>query len=139
MRATLRKYERLNSTKRIKALFAQGESLSVYPVRAVFLYDAEQPHGLSPVQVLFSVSTRHFRKACRRNLIRRRLREAYRKHKHPLVETVLQRPGTLFLAFIFTARQTESYALIEKAIIRLISDLSARFQLPAGENTPTTK
>lgn len=139
MRATLRKYERLNSVKRIKALFAQGESLSVYPVRAVFLYDAEQPHGLSPVQVLFSVSSRHFRKACHRNLIRRRLKESYRKHKHPLVETTLHMQGTLYLALIFTSRQTESYALIEKAIIRLISDLSARFQIPPGENTSTVK
>ncbi|MGC8865230.1 MAG: ribonuclease P protein component [Bacteroidales bacterium] len=139
MRATLRKYERLNSTKRIKTLFSHGESLSVYPVRAIFFYDAEQPQGLSPTQVLFTVSARSFRKASGRNLIRRRLKEAYRIHKHPLIEATRQLPGTLYLALIFTSRQTESYVLIEKAVIKLLNELAAKFITPSCENNPSKK
>lgn len=135
MRATLRKYEILSSAKRIEALFTRGTTLAAYPVRAVFLYIDSEPQRLSPVQVLFSISRRNFRKATQRNLLRRRLREAFRKHKHILYSIALQNPGTLYLALLYTSKQAESYASIEKSVIKLLQEISLRIHPPKEENS----
>ena len=50
-----------------------------------------------PAQVAFSVSKRGFRLAVTRNLIKRRMREAYRKNKYLLYEYLAQKTGRLFL------------------------------------------
>ena len=135
MRATLRKYEILSSAKRIDALFSKGTTLSAYPVRAVFLYIENEPWGRSPVQVLFTVPGRNFRKATRRNLLRRRLKEAFRKNKQILYTTALQKQGTLYLALLYTSKQPESYAAIEKSVIKLLHEINLRFQSTKQENS----
>ncbi len=135
MRATLRKYEILSSAKRIDALFSKGTTLSAYPVRAVFLYIENEPRGLSPVQVLFTIPGRNFRKATRRNLLRRRLKEAFRKNKQILYTSALQNQGTLYLALLYTSKQAESYATIEKSVIKLLHEINLRFQSTKQENS----
>ena len=84
----LRKAERLCSKKLIEELFAKGSSVYLYPFRLQFLPRPAQADGAAQVgypQILFSISKRNFRRANRRNLIRRRLREIYRLHKHQLL------------------------------------------------------
>ena len=74
---TLSKEERLCSRKALEELFAGGhQSLSAYPIRAVFM-----PNGLGVVRVMVSVSKRYFKRAVKRNRIKRQLREAYRQQK----------------------------------------------------------
>ena len=74
---TLPKEERLCSRKALEELFAGGhQSLSAYPIRAVFM-----PNGLGVVRVMVSVSKRYFKRAVKRNRIKRQLREAYRQQK----------------------------------------------------------
>ena len=51
----------------------------------------------SPAQVAFSVSKRGFRLAVTRNLIKRRMREAYRKNKYILYEYLASENIRLFL------------------------------------------
>ncbi len=126
MRATLRKYERLNSKKRIESLFSEGISLTAYPVRVVFLYNQTLALAQHRVQVLFSIPGRNFRKATQRNLLRRRLREAYRRNKHILNASTEQLSGTLSLAFVFTAKQQESFTIIEKSVIKLMHEINQR-------------
>ena len=95
--ATLPKSERLSSRKSIETLFASGhQSFSAYPLRAVFL-----PTEESGVCVLFSVSKRHFKRAVRRNRIKRQLREAYRLNKQMLVPA----RGGAHVAFLWGPNQ----------------------------------
>ena len=78
---TFPRAERLRSRKQIARLFEKGESGVVYPIRYVFLTgeddagDATDEGGLS---VLVSVSKRNHKRANVRNLLKRRIREAYR-------------------------------------------------------------
>ena len=82
-RHTFRKAERLCSKKRIEELFSNGRSLSAYPLRAIYeVHDQD----LAPVQVLISVSKRHFKYAVDRNRLKRCIREAYRLNKHILLQ-----------------------------------------------------
>jgi len=95
---TFSKEERLCSRKVLEELFGGGhQSVSAFPVRAVYMRN-----GQSGVRVLFSVSKRYFKRAVKRNRIKRQLREAYRLQKE-----VLQPLGDegLDIAFLWTAAE----------------------------------
>ena len=90
---TLGKEERLCSRKAIEDLFSGGhQSVSAYPIRAVFM-----PREQSGVRIMVSVSKRYFKRAVKRNRIKRQLREAYRLQK----EALLPLDGGLDIAFLW--------------------------------------
>ena len=72
---TLRKSERLDKKKVIEKMFAGGSrSFSVFPLRVVYLPVEELE---APVSILVSVSKRRFKRAVKRNRVKRQIREAY--------------------------------------------------------------
>ncbi len=77
---TLPKTERLCSKKVIEELFQKGSSVYLYPFRLQFILRTDDQ--IEYPQVLFSVSKRNFKRANKRNLVKRRLREIYRLHKY---------------------------------------------------------
>ena len=115
-RKTFRKAERLCSKKQIEALFAGGNrSLSAYPLRVV--YNTHPLHP-SPVQVLISVSKRHFKHAVDRNRIKRLIREAYRLNRHLLTETLTDK--TLNIAFIWMSDEMGDFCTVESHVKNLL-------------------
>lgn len=92
---SLPKSERLYKKKDIQELFDKGSSFYLYPFR-VFV---QKPSAENTNQVLFSVSKKNFKRAVDRNLIKRRMREAYRLNKASLPEA-----SKLQLAYIYTAK-----------------------------------
>lgn len=113
------KNERLYSKKVIDKLFAEGKSVFVYPLKIVYL-ETQLPLK-HKVQAAFTVGKRNFKKAVQRNLIKRRMREAYRLNKHKLYEVT----GEMHLAvfFIYTGKTISEYKQIETAIIKGIKKL----------------
>jgi len=79
---TFKKEERLCSKRLIDGLFHNGSSFVLYPFRIVS-WVTSNPEA--PAQVIISVPKRRFKKAVTRNEIKRRIREAYRVHKHAYV------------------------------------------------------
>ncbi len=79
---TFRKEERLCHQKLIDELFHRGSSFVYYPFRVVMrqptVQEVESP---TLIQVLISVPKRRHSKAVTRNLLKRRIREAYRVKK----------------------------------------------------------
>ncbi|MBA3666092.1 MAG: ribonuclease P protein component, partial [Bacteroidetes bacterium] len=76
-----------------------------------------------PVQAMFVVPKRQFKKAHDRNKLKRRMREAYRLHKSEFYEGLRVTDKKLILAFIFVGKKIEEYSTIEKAIVKEITSL----------------
>jgi len=85
-------------------------------------YPAQLPF---PAQVAFSVPKKGFRSAVTRNLLKRRMREAYRKNKY-LFYDQLQHTG-ICIVFIISFRRNSvaAYIEIEKAMIETIERLAS--------------
>ena len=98
---TFRKQERIVSLKLMETLFEKGSSHSVaaFPLRAIYT-ETERQAGCAPVQVLISVPKKRFKHAVDRNRVKRQVREAYRKHKEPVVEKI-QEGKQWLIAFVW--------------------------------------
>jgi ribonuclease P protein component len=109
---TFKKEERLCSKKQFDRLFAEGTSFLVYPLKIVFV--ETENDGKYPVKAAFSVSKRLFKRAVKRNLLKRRMREAYRLNK----PNFYHRCGDKKLAviFIYIGREILSYQKIEQSM-----------------------
>jgi ribonuclease P protein component len=121
-RQTLSKAERLKSYKRIRILFAQGQKFKVFPLVVYFLLrDEEVERGEGVLQMGVSVGKRHFKRAVDRNLLKRRIREAYRKQKHELKETLSALGISMDIFFVYSNARISDYAEIETAMTNGLS------------------
>lgn len=121
---TLKKDERLSSQKLIEELFTSGESFLSYPLKVVFLKtDLPVVH---PAQVSFSVSKRNFKRAVKRNLLKRRMREAYRLSKPAFYTELASKNRQIALMFVFIGKDLAEYSGIEKAMILALKRILAK-------------
>ncbi len=102
------KSERLSKRNSIQELFSKGSSFYVFPFKVLALKNLQS--GV-PHQVLFSVSKRNFKRAVDRNLIKRRLKEAYRLNKSQLLES-----PKLQIAYIYTAKEILDFQQIQEKL-----------------------
>lgn len=116
VRLTFQKSERLTGKKSIEELFTNGSSFYIHPVALKYqLDDGSQSH-----KVLFAVSKRSLKKAVDRNLVKRRLREAYRLNKDRLSP---KNNSFYNLAFIYADSKILSYKEIENKLYQLLKRL----------------
>lgn len=111
------KEERLKSRKVISRLFKEGKSIKSYPLRVVWT-EIELPKGELPVQFTQTVPRRSFSKAYQRNLLRRRIREAFRLNKNWLYENIPENSPQYGLMVIYIAKEKLPFEEIEKATQR---------------------
>lgn len=139
MANTLHKAERLNRKKVIEKMFAGGaRSFSVFPLRVVYLPVDELE---ATVSVLISVSKRHFKRAVKRNRVKRQIREAYRLNKHALLDALGERQKRLAVAFIYLSDEQVDSAIIEErmktALARIVEKITAAHNVaPQSEPAP---
>jgi len=116
MQQTYNSEERLKKKKLITKLFNDGKSLSVFPIKLVYL---ETEHsGPYKVQAGVSVSKRNFKKAVDRNHIKRLLREVYRKNKYLIYES--KHTKKHIFMFIYLGKKEMKYNLLEEKMITLL-------------------
>ena len=101
-------------------LFEHGKTGLNHPIKFVYIEGGNV--GEYPASVAFSVSKKKFRKAVDRNLLKRRMREAYRLNKS-LFYTKLK-DKTVKVMFIYVADQILSYSIIEKAVKQVLNRLA---------------
>lgn len=149
---TLPRAERLRSLKAIRRLFSEGRSGFVYPFRYMFLVDATGNEGSgnencgnegcsdkgscnegcgdkgnaiknrAELEVMFSVPKKFHKRANKRNLLKRRMREAYRLNNAVLREKALGK--SVDFALVYSTKDILSYKTIEHALRRIMGQIS---------------
>jgi ribonuclease P protein component len=120
-RETFDKSERLCSTKVITNLFESGNIFYTSLYKVVW---GKSPVPLpGPAQVMFTVSKRGFRLAVTRNLIKRRMREAYRKNKKTLYDRLSSESIQIVFVVILKGNVIPDYLIIEKSMNEMMNKL----------------
>ncbi|MCY1523162.1 Ribonuclease P protein component [compost metagenome] len=119
---TFRKEERLCSKKSLDLLFKNGSSFLLYPFRVSYLFvDEVQTY---PAQVVINVSKKRYKHAVDRNLIKRRIREAYRLQKQELLYAeLLERSDLLLLSLQYVGKKKYEYTFLEKKMMLVLKKL----------------
>lgn len=115
----LRPSERLRSLGAVRRLFQHGEGGFVFPFRYVCY---AEPDVEASVEVLFSVPKKFHKRANKRNLVRRRTKEAYRLQKQILTDAGT--PLNLDLALIYSSKETLSAKTIAHAVRRILESVA---------------
>jgi len=112
----LQKEERLSGKKRIEKLFEEGEGFFLPPYRVVMLEEQERTER-PVVRVAVTVPRRVFKRAVKRNLLKRRIKEAYRRNKSLLTDALAGKGTYLDVMFIYTLPEILSYREIEEKLV----------------------
>lgn len=123
---TFRKEERLSKEKIIDQLFKKGKSFSIYPIRIVWL-ETDLATDV-PVQVLISIPKKRIRKAVDRNLLKRRIREVYRKNKSSLYDLLNKSDCKCALGIVYTSSEIALYHELERKIILSLQRLQTEYE-----------
>jgi len=101
VRYTLKKSEVLRGRKNFRKIFDEGKRIEGSILRCLILSDALSSPPVLAHPVFGVVVSRTVRRAVDRNLVKRRIREAYRLNKHMLIATAGGKnpPGTLIFAY----------------------------------------
>lgn len=118
---TFPKHERLCSRKAIEALFAGGNrAFSAFPLRVVYRHASE-------LQILVSVSKRHFKHAVDRNRAKRQIREAWRLNRDILRTSAMPDASaettalpSLHIAFIWLSDEPQPSDLVHRKMKNLL-------------------
>ena len=87
-----------------------------------FLLRVEEVEGVEGIlQMGVSVGKKHFKRAVDRNLLKRRIREAYRKQKHDVKELLVASGISMDIFFVYSNARISDYAEIETAMTNGLS------------------
>jgi ribonuclease P protein component len=121
MRNTFGKAERLTGKTTIERLVKAGRAFRQFPFRVVWSVSAEMQQA--PIRVAFAIPKRNFKRAVKRNLIRRHLREAWRTQKHELYAQLNAKNAQLELLIIYTHNEVLTSEEIKAKILLTLQRL----------------
>ncbi len=113
---TLPKKERLCGKTSISLLLAKGKHGNVPNMRYLFMKNT----GSDCNRMMVSVPKKLFKRAVKRNLLKRRIRESYRKQKHNLTVE-----GGLDVLFMYSTKEILTYQEIYDAIGQIIERINS--------------
>lgn len=122
---TFPKQEKLCGTKAIENIFTNGNSFVAYPLRVVYLFSDEDNKENQYASVMISVAKKKFKRAVKRNRVKRLIREAYRLNKLSFIDMLQAHNKRLDIAFLYLKTELPTYSEVEKAMQKthlLLSD-----------------
>jgi len=114
MDRSLQKKERLCSVPAIERLVSGGRYLTRGPLRCCYLKKDVVEEGDAAVRIVVSVPKKFFKRAVKRNLLKRRIREAYRLQKSDFPDLKAD------LMFIYSSKEVAPYALIHESVSEIL-------------------
>ncbi len=129
------KIERLHKKKAFAYLFEHGHSIRVGVLSCFYALDVPQDLVDAPVSAAFTVSKRKFKHAVSRNTLKRRMKEAYRLNKAPLLKDIeaQSHQQRLMMLFVYQPRHPLPFKVIEKATIKIIRRLQRKLPPKSAE------
>ncbi len=115
---TLPKSERLHGKSKISALMSRGRWGFTSGLKYCFLKDDDEAAESQPNSIIVSVPKRLFKRAVRRNLLKRRLREAYRTQKN-----ILPAKGYSIL-FLYNTKEILEYSTVREQVAAVLLKLA---------------
>ena len=116
MNQTLPKRERLSGKTAIGTLMKKGRWGASGCLKYCFL----SPGGDEVTRIMVSVSKRNFKRAVKRNLLKRRLREGYRTQKD-----LLGAAAPLDLMLVYNSKEIFDYQTIREDVANILRTLGA--------------
>ena len=116
MKFTFKKKDKLKSQKLIERLFDEGKSITVFPLRMLYLKTIHEDGSMIKAGV--SVSKRNFKKAVQRNRIKRLLREAFRLNKPEYFNNITT---SYALMILYIGKDATDFNSVNKNLKQLLS------------------
>ncbi len=114
---SLPKSERLHGQSKISALMSRGRWGFTSGLKYCFLKGDETVRP-QPNSIIVSVPKRLFKRAVKRNLLKRRLREAYRTQKN-----ILPQEGHSIL-FLYNTKEIMDYAAVREQVGEILHKIA---------------
>lgn len=108
------KHNKLCGQLRIAALYKEGKRFTAWPLRVTYQPCAED------TQVLVWAPKSLFKRAVKRNHMRRLMREAYRIHQDQLGDV------HYLIAFNYIDKEEQPFSVIEKAICKALTKIHGK-------------
>ena len=112
---TLPKKERLCGKTTIGKLLAKGKHGNVPGLRFLYMTGT----GSETNRIMVSVPKKLFKRAVKRNLLKRRIRECWRKQKHDLTIS-----GGTDILFIYPTKEIQTYEQIYSSVGEIIKRIN---------------
>ena len=107
------KKEHLCGEKRINALFSSGHAFVVYPFRVVYILEPAN-NNETAIVIMVSVPKKRFKRAVKRNRLKRLMREAYRLNKQELISILESELSLLKVSFQYISDEELDFETVEK-------------------------
>lgn len=115
---TLNKSQRIKKKRIFDELFKAGKSKNKFPIRMVWVAtDLIEKNNL---QTAFVVPKRLFKSATVRNLLKRRVKEAFRINQIEIVEHINQSEKKFAILFMYSNNEIQDFKIIEKSVKYLL-------------------
>lgn len=117
---TLPKSERLRGKAAVSALMSKGRWGFSRGLKYCYLRN-DSPEG--PNRIMVSVPKRLFKRAVKRNLLKRRMREAYRTQKSFL------EPSSTDILFLYNSKEINDFQTIKEEVAEILKKVADERQL----------
>ncbi len=111
----------LKHKSEIQNLFEKGMRFTNAPLKTVYL--AKENSNYIGIKLFISVPKKQINKACDRNLVKRRIKEAIRLNLSELKQICIDKNIETHIGFVYYSNKIEDYNIIENKIVLSLQNI----------------